>query len=312
MDLAPIVLFVYNRPWHTRQTVEALKKNNLAKDSNLFIFSDGPKNEEDIRDIEKIREYIKTIDGFKNINIIEREKNYGLANSIINGITEIVNRYGKIIVLEDDCVPSDNFIAFMEKCFDKYENNKKVMSLTGYSFSINIPDNYPYDLYFSYRSSSWGWGTWRRAWKYFDRDESILEEIKKSSNLRKKINRAGEDLIPMLKNQINGKLDSWAVFWSINVIKNDGVCINPVKSKIRNIGHDGTGIHCGHNNRYEIKIIKEDINLLDFPDKIVIDDTIIKRYRKYFSPSLKNKIKGIISNILKLIGLYNFFKKLNR
>ncbi|MHA1755359.1 MAG: glycosyltransferase [Promethearchaeota archaeon] len=312
MDFAPIVLFVYNRPWHTRQTVEALKKNNLAKDSNLFIFSDGPKNEEDIRDIEKVRKYIKTIDGFKNINIIEREKNYGLANSIINGITEIVNRYGKIIVLEDDCVPSDNFIAFMEKCFDKYENNEKVMNVTGYSLPINISSDYPYDIYFSYRSSSWGWGTWRRAWQCFERNKSILEEIKKSSNLRKKINRAGEDLIPMLKNQIDGKLDSWAVFWSINIIKNDGVCVNPIKSKIKNIGHDRTGIHCGLSNRYIVKTIKEDISLLNLPDEIIINDIIVKRYKKFFSPSLKNKVKKILSNILKLMGLYNFVKKLNR
>jgi hypothetical protein len=309
MDLAPIILFVYNRPWHTRQTVKALKKNNLAKDSNLFIFSDGPKNEEDIRDVEEVREYIKTIDGFKNINIIEREKNYGLANSIINGITEIVNRYGKIIVLEDDCIPSDDFIAFMEKCFDKYENNEKIMNVTGYSLPITISDNYFYDIYFSYRSSSWGWGTWRRAWKYFNRNKSILKEIEKSSNLRKKINRAGEDLIPMLKNQIEGKLDSWAVFWAINIIKNDGVCVNPVKSRIKNIGHDSTGTHCGSSNRYEVKMAKKNINLLNLPNEIIIDNEIIKRYKEFFHINLKNKAKRVISKILKLIGLYKFIKK---
>jgi len=310
MDLAPIVLFVYNRPWHTQQTVEALKKNNLAKDSNLFIFSDGPKNEEDIRDIEKVREYIKTINGFKNINVIEREKNYGLANSIINGITEIINGYGKIIVLEDDCVPSDNFIAFMEKCFDKYENNEKVMNVTGYSLPITIPDNYFYDIYFSYRSSSWGWGTWRRAWKYFNRNKLILEQIKKSTILRKNINRAGEDLIPMLKNQIEGKLYSWAVFWSINIIKNDGICINPIKSKIQNIGHDRTGTHCVTNDRYKVKIIKEDINSLNFPEEIMMDGKIMERYKKHFNPSFKDKARGMISKMLKLIGLYDFIKKL--
>jgi len=101
-------------------------------------------------------------------------------------------------------------------------------------------------------------------------------------------------------NQINGKLDSWAVFWSINIIKNDGVCVNPVKSKIRNIGNDGTGIHCGSSNRYEVKIVKEDINLLNLPDEIIIDNKIIIRYKKFFNPSLKNKVKKIILNILKM------------
>ena len=200
----------------------------------------------------------------------------------------------------------------MEKCFDKYGNNEKIMSITGYSLPINIPGNYPHDIYFYYRFSPWGWGTWRKAWKYFDRNKLILEEIEKSYNLRKKINLAGEDLIPMLKNQIIGKLDSWAIFWAINIIKNDGVCVNPVKSKIKNIGHDGTGIHCGPNYRYEVKIIKEDVNLLNLPDEIIINSIITKRYKKFFHRSLKNKVKKIISSLLKLMGLSNFVKKLSR
>ena len=300
-----IALFVYNRPEHTHEVLKGLQRNNISK---LYIFSDGFKVEKDKDSVGKVRNLIDSIDWCET-EIIKNIENRGLAGSIVYGVNYVLERHTRIIVLEDDCVPSDNFIAFMEKCFGEYENNEKVMNVTGYSLPIKIPDNYPYDIYFSYRSSSWGWGTCKRAWKYFDRNKLILDEIKKSINLRKKINRAGEDLIPMLKNQINGKLDSWAVFWAINIIKNDGICINPVKSKIKNIGHDGTGIHCGSNNRYEVKIFKEDINLLNLPDKIIIDNKIISSYKNFFHISFKNKIKRIVVIILKKLAMYNLVKR---
>lgn len=306
MPLTPVAFLVYNRPEHTREVLKGLQKNNISK---LYVFSDGIKDEKDKDSVSKVRNIIDSIDWCET-EIIKSERNKGLANSIVYGINYVLERHTRIIVLEDDCIPSDDFGAFMEKCFDKYENNEKVMNVTGYSLPINIPDNYSYDIYFSYRSSSWGWGTWRRAWKYFDRNKSILEEIESSYNLRKKVNRAGEDLIPMLKNQINGKLDSWAVFWSINIIKNNGVCVNPVKSKIKNIGHDGTGIHCGTNNRYEVKIIKENINLLNLPSEIIIDDEIIKRYKKFFHINvIGDKIKRIIVIILKKLAIYDLVKR---
>ena len=301
-----IALFVYNRPKHTQKVLKGLWRNNISK---LYIFSDGFKDEKDRDSVEKVRNLVDSIDWCET-EIIKSKENKRLANSIVYGVNYVLEKHTRIIVLEDDCIPSDSFIAFMEKCFDKYEDNEKVMNITGYSLPINIPDNYPYDIYFSYRSSSWGGGTWRRAWQCFDRNKSILEEIKKSSNLRKKINRAGEDLIPMLKNQIDGKLDSWAVFWAINIIKNDGVCVNPVKSKIKNIGHDRTGIHCVLSNRYEVKIIKEDINLLNLPDEIIINDIIVKGYKNFFHISFKDKIKRIIVIILKKVGIYVWARKI--
>jgi len=189
-----IALFVYNRPGHTQEVLKGLRRNNISK---LYVFSDGIKDEKDNDSVDKVRNLIDSLN-WCDTEIIKNKENEGLANSIVYGVNYVLKRHERIIVLEDDCVPSDDFIAFMEKCFDKYENNEKIMNVTGYSSPINIPSDYPYDIYFSYRSSSWGWGTWRRAWKYFDRSKSILAEIEKSSNLRKKINRAGEDLIPFL------------------------------------------------------------------------------------------------------------------
>src|SRR3989339_698479 len=134
--LSPIVLFVYNRLEHTRKTIEALQKNELAKDSELFLYSDGPKNEENIKKVNEVRKYINSIDGFKKVKIVEREINFGLARSIIAGVTDIVNKYGKIIVLEDDIVTSPYFLTFMNDALCLYENEEKVMHISGYFFPV--------------------------------------------------------------------------------------------------------------------------------------------------------------------------------
>lgn len=144
-------------------------------------------------------------------------------------------------------------MSFMEGFFDKYRVNERIMSIAGYSWPIIIPKDYKYDIYFTYRSGSWGWGTWKRAWQHFDRKANlILDKINKSSLLRERVNQAGKDLIPMLRAQINGNINSWAIFWTLNIVMNDGICINPVRSLIKNIGFDGTGVHCGKSNRFDV------------------------------------------------------------
>ena len=164
MNYAPIVLFTYNRLLHTRKTVESLQNNELANKSNLFIFSDGPKNEKDQVIIKDIRNYLKKIKGFKKIEIIEREKNFGLANNIIDGVTKIVNEYGKIIVLEDDILTNQYFLKFMNEALEFYEKEEKVMHISGYMYPIDSKE-LP-DTFFIKPTTCWGWATWKRAWKY--------------------------------------------------------------------------------------------------------------------------------------------------
>ncbi|MBZ4646756.1 MAG: glycosyl transferase, group 1/2 family protein [Clostridia bacterium] len=298
-DLAPIALFVYNRIEHTLKTIEALKKNGLAKESDLIIYSDGPKKEADLSLIAHLRSEIRKTEGFNSITVIERENNIGLANSIISGVTELINDYGKIIVLEDDCVPSEDFLYFMNMCLDKYAEEEQIMSISGYSLPIEVPEDYPYDIYFSYRSSSWGWGTWEKAWKYYDRDPAILKKISSSRDLRDKVDRAGKDLYPMLRNQIKGKLDSWSVFWSINIIMNDGLCINPVYSRILNIGHDGTGIHCNVTSKYDVNTTSRYDKNIVLPESILIDERIQKRYRAFLSESLFERVINFSERLIK-------------
>ena len=135
--MIPIILFVYNRPWHTRQTVKALQKNELAGRSDLFIFSDGPKDEQTEKAVQKVREYIHTIDGFQTVTIREREENWGLANSIIDGVTQIVNEYGRVIVLEDDLMTSPFFLRYMNDALNLYECEEKVISIHGYIYPLS-------------------------------------------------------------------------------------------------------------------------------------------------------------------------------
>ena len=168
ISLSPILLFVYNRLEHAKKTIEALKNNYLAKESELIIFSDGPKKEKDKNNVEKVRNVIKNIEGFKNVEIKISENNKGLANSIISGVTEIINKSEKVIVLEDDLITHPYFLTYMNEALDYYKNNNKIWSISGYCPPIEIPNNYYNDIFLSPRASSWGWGTWKNRWDLND------------------------------------------------------------------------------------------------------------------------------------------------
>jgi hypothetical protein len=301
-----IVLFVYNRPYHTKKVLEGLKKNNISK---LYIFSDGSKNEKDKTQVKEVRNLIRNIDWCETEIHINLE-NKGLANSIVAGVNYVLNKHERIIVLEDDCVPSPDFVSFMEKCFDKYENNQKIMSISGFSPPIKIPEDYKYDIYFSYRPCSSGWGTWKRAWNFFQSDNNLQNKIKESRDFRKRVFLAGKDLIPMLEKQIKGENDSWAVFWSLNIIENNGICINPVHSRIINIGFDNSGIHSKTTNKFNVNLYKGSPDNLIFPDRIIVNNKIIKRYRSFYVPPVKDEFKLKIIRMMKFLKLYNFLKRI--
>lgn len=244
INLAPIVLFVYNRPDHTKQTIEALQKNEFASNSLLFIYSDAMKTKNDCLKVNQVREYIKNIKGFKDIQICEREKNLGLANSIIDGVTKIVNEYGRLIVLEDDLVTSPNFLKFMNEALELYKENNKVFSITGYSFTDSVKDLN--DSYFLNLTNSWSWATWSSKWKHFHKDKKDLELIIDSTNKEKKLFNFDDSInfIDMAKSQLADEIDSWAIYWYLSVYKKNGLTLYPNKKLVKNIGFDGSGSHC--------------------------------------------------------------------
>ena len=168
---APIALFTYNRADKTQRVVESLLKNAEAKFSDLFIFSDGPKTPEKKAGVEENRKYIHTISGFNSVHIIEREKNWGLANSLIAGITEVINKYGKVIVVEDDLILSPYFLKFMNDGLEKYKDDDRVSSISG--FIPPVKEKLPNTFFLRY-FECWGWATWDRAWKLLNTDTKYL------------------------------------------------------------------------------------------------------------------------------------------
>lgn len=300
--IAPVIIFVYTRPEHTKKTIESLAKNRLAKETEVFIFSDAPKNEEAFEKVKRVREYIDLLPDrklFKSVDIRKAEKNKGLANSVISGVTEVINKYGKAIVVEDDLVSSPDFLEYMNEALDFYENDKQIWSISGYTFKIDIPPNYKSDVYLSYRGCSWGWGTWSDRWNMVDWDVKDYAEFKSNKRLRSKFNRGGLDMADMLDAQMQGKIDSWAIRWCYAQSKADMLTVYPVVSRIKNIGLDGTGTHSGITTKYDA--ILSDGKIKCVFDKPGLEPQIIKSFKNHFGTELDFfvvKTKCLIKKIL--------------
>lgn len=261
MDCAPIALFVYNRPEHTRRTIHSLQNNEEQKNSDLFIFSDGPKDEASSVEVDLVRKYINTISGFKSVTIIARETNYGLARSIIDGVTNICNEYGRVIVMEDDLIVSPFFLRYMNDGLDKYESDSRIISIHGYMYPIQY--HCP-ETYFLKGADCWGWATWKRGWDLFEKDGRKLLSDLKSRRLIKRFDYYGAYRFSnMLKKQISGRNDSWAVRWYASALLHDKLTLYPCKSLVINIGFDGSGTHCSEYEVYNTSLYLKRINLED-------------------------------------------------
>lgn len=294
MNLAPIVLFVYNRPRHLQNTIEALKKNELAAKSELFVYSDGPKNDDDERIVNEVRQILYTIDGFIHVRIIEQKSNKGLANSVIYGVSDVLKHYSRAIVVEDDIVCSKLFLSYMNQALHHYEKKDDIFSVTGFNFPsriMKIPKTYKYDVYLSYRSLSWGWGTWADRWKRVDWEVSDFQNFFKDNNSRKRFNRGGEDLSHMLRSQMKGKLDSWDIIWCYAHYKNNAFCVHPTKSLVSNIGLDGSGTHCRPSNKTLLpEMLDHDWKPNRFVDDLAVNSKIAKSYKKIHRVGFLNKM----------------------
>jgi hypothetical protein len=248
---APIALFVYNRPGHTRQTVEALLANALAMRTPLHVFSDAPKTEAASLSVAEVRSYIRSIAGFKTVTIIERETNFGLARSIIDGVTRLCDEYGSVIVMEDDLITSSIFLSYMNEALTLYEKEDQVMQVSGHIYPVPQFTQREEALFLPF-VDSWGWGTWARAWKHFDSSAQGWDKIRSNSALRNRFNLDGHhDYSTMLEQQMNGKVDSWAIRWYLSVFLRHGVVLFPPQSLVKNIGFD-SGTHGSRSLRWTL------------------------------------------------------------
>lgn len=294
MRLSPIALFVYNRPKHTRQTVEALLLNSEAKNSDLYIFSDAPKNDSAKEAVKEVRDYIKQISGFKKIEIIERDTNWGLANSVINGVTRLCDEFGKVVVLEDDLVVSPHFLEFMNSGLDRYEHDEKVMQIAGYMFPVSIKASD--DAFFMPLTTSWGWATWKRAWENFDVEAKGYDLLVSNSKLKQDFDLNGKyPYFKMLESQKNKKLDSWAIRWYLSVFLLNGLVLYPSRSLVTNFGFDGSGVNCVASG-FTNSPIDSSFSVKTMPPVIELSDTYHLVFQQIPKPkfSYKNYFKRLL------------------
>jgi hypothetical protein len=294
-NLAPILLFVYKRPVHTQKVLESLIQNKEAKYSILYVFADGAKDENDSilkYNIETVKDIVNSFqNNFLAIELIEREKNWGLANNVIDGISNILNIHQKVIVLEDDIIVSEGFLKYMNSSLINYENNHEVATIQGFQFPINF--NKKVNSYFDYAVGCWGWATWKNRWDYFEPDGQKLWDIINESKQWKKFDINNTyPFKELLENQIKIKNDSWAIRWYASLFIKNMINLYPTKSLTINIGNDGSGNHKDKNDTSKFPITDE-INA----EKIEIKLSN-KEIRKvfYYRKNLlfKKKIKNLI------------------
>jgi len=309
MKPAPIVLFVYNRPWHTRKTLEALRLNPLAAQSELYIFSDGPKSTEkkELDAIQKVRAVIREKDWCKTIHLKEQSENKGLADSIIEGITQVLLHHESVIVLEDDIVTSPGFLKYMNDALSVYHNDEKVMHVAGYIYPLKQP--LPQTFFFNLGSCH-GWATWKSAWQLLETDASTLLQKVKERKLEDRFNIEGSNnFLWQLEANISGQIKTWATKWYATILLNDGHCLHPGKSLIRNIGADGSGVHFDINFDYEIKEVADKISV----ERIEIqEDQQIRAYIAKYLKKINNKsiLERILLNLRRIpVRIRNLAKR---
>ena len=248
MTLAPILLIVYNRPEHVRRSIESLLRNELAAQSELFIYADAAKDEAAESAVAEVRQYIKGIKGFKSVHITERERNWGLANNVIDGVTTLVNQYGRVIVLEDDLIVAPYFLQFMNDALETYKDYPEVGHIQACDFTHDpsLPDTFLIKW-----TGSWGWATWDRAWKHFNPNgKELLKQLEERKLTRTFDFNGNYRFTRMLRRQIEGKNNSWAIRWNASLFLADILSLNVGRSLVQNEGFDGSGTNCGGGGLY--------------------------------------------------------------
>ena len=278
-NLAPIALFVYNRPDHTRRTISYLQQNLLADESRLYIFCDAAKTDADKPKVEQVRQLVKDVSGFKSVKVILRNHNLGLAESIISGVTQLVYEYGKVIVFEDDLLSSPYTLQYFNDALTKYANQEQVMHIGAYMY--NLHDKKLPETFFYRAATSWGWATWARAWKNFEPDvDKLIAQFDMLKIARFSI-EGKMNFWKQIEQFKAGKNNSWAIRWYASIFLKNGLTLNPSQSLIQNIGHDGTGVHSNKEDMYHVQIARKQVT--QFPDTIEENEEAYKAIKNFLA-----------------------------
>lgn len=296
MNYTPIILFAFNRLEALKNTIDSLRENEEAENSILYVFVDGPRSGKDgeAENVGKVQAYAKSITGFKEVHCTFSSQNRGLGNSVIKGVTEVINRHGKAIVLEDDLILAPNFLSFMNQGLDRYEGKKEVFSVCGYSNQVKVPKGYPYDTYFCTRSSSWGWATWADRWNSVDWE---LDDFNQYRERKKAFNRwGGSDCWKMLSDWKCGKNKSWAIRFCFAQFLQEKVSLFPVISKVQNDGFDGQGTNCKRWSRFHCIFDNSAKKEFTYPEEVFVHPSLFRSAMGYHSI-----MKRIFSRIMYFI-----------
>ncbi|MFC0516646.1 glycosyltransferase family A protein [Mucilaginibacter angelicae] len=293
-NLAPIALFVYNRPDHTRRTISYLQQNLLADESRLYIFCDAAKTDADKPKVEQVRQLVNDVSGFKSVKIVVRDHNLGLAESIISGVTQLVYEYGKVIVFEDDLLSSPYTLQYFNDALTKYANQEQVMHIGAYMYNLN--DKTLPETFFYRAATSWGWATWARAWKNFEPDvDKLIDQFDTLKIARFSI-EGKMNFWKQIEQFKAGKNNSWAIRWYASIFLKNGLTLNPSQSLIQNIGHDGTGVHSNNEDIYHVQMARKQVT--QFPGVIQENEQVYKAI-KHFLANRKGTLLQRVRRFLK-------------
>ncbi len=307
MALAPVAVFAYNRLDKIKLCIKALEKNDIAHDTELFIFSDGAKGEWDEGAVKEVQnwlcQYVKESTAFSKIHLELKDHNCGLANSIIIGVSAVISRFGKVIVVEDDIIASPFFLRYMNDGLAFYKDISNIWSITSFGgYKLKSLKRYNHDVYVGYRASSWGWATWLDRWNTVDWMVTDYDELRNSKQKQKCFNRGGRDLYKLLRRQMEGKIDSWAIRWTYSASKQNMLTIYPKIGFANNIGLDGSGVHCAKNSKYMFN--EECANEYNIKfENVRIEKRIAKELYWYNTDSV---IKKLYRKICRVIYAYQF------
>lgn len=299
--MIPIIILAFNRLKEFQKLVESLQRNKESKYSPLFIFIDGPRkdypNEKCV--IDEIYNYAKTIRGFKEINIKRSQHNKGLPKSIISGVSEVIKKYGSVIVLEDDLYVSESFLRYMNDMLTYFKDDKRVFQVSGYSPKLRHIKFFNSQIYLNGRAQSWSWGTWIDRWNTIDWDISDFEAIRTNKRLQKSFNSHGSDMYGMLKGYMEGRIKSWYIRFCYAMHKQQKYCVCPIKSLVRNDGFGINATHCKNFNRYKIEFETHHEGEFVIPTEIIPNKKLIKEAIRYWSLPYRiyGKIRTIFMNL---------------
>lgn len=285
-QFSPVVVFAYNRPVYLEQTLRALKNNPESAESILYIFCDGAKptaTQDDLNSIAEVRVLARKEKWCGEVVVIVSEKNNGLSESIINGVTTVIEKHGRVIVLEDDLVTSTCYLKFMNEALNKYESLDKVISVVGYNYPIKYDEDFP-ETFFLKSADCLGWGTWKRGWDLFERDANSLINKIESGNLISEFNFDNQyPYMKLLKNVAKGTANSWAIRWYASALVNQKLTLFPHKSMVRHIGNIGTNVKADNSDIFGWEISNKPVTYFEpeLAEKKENRNKLAMHFRKY-------------------------------